>query len=100
MSKKWLSPKPAKCEICLKTFHTGDVFIDGRTIHGGLWALMCNTCHSNNGGQLGIGYGQKYDWETCNLIKGDKNMDDDIDRDDPVYDTEDDQEPEEDRDED
>jgi len=52
------------CDIC------GDinlkVMIDGAT-KSGRWGCMCTVCHSNIGTGLGIGRGQKYEWNESQL---------------------------------
>ena len=60
--KFWMGDDPdvcgdAKCDICHHI--VTDVFVDGVTKMGP-WAIMCESCHSNNGLPLGTGRGQKY----------------------------------------
>lgn len=64
--KKWLSPRPTKCDICNYEFLSGDEFIDGATTMGP-WGILCKKCHTLYGRGLGTGKGQKYNWS--NLIK-------------------------------
>jgi hypothetical protein len=53
-------PNPGKkCDICHGS--VGRVFIDGGTVMGP-WACMCTRCHILYGRGLGIGRGQKYEW--------------------------------------
>ena len=59
MAKKvyWLSAVN-NCDICNKPLV--DKMVDGKT-QMGPWALMCLPCHSKQGGQLGLGLGQRYE---------------------------------------
>jgi hypothetical protein len=63
---KWLSPVD-KCDICKRTIKT--YFVDGNTKLGG-WALMCPACFKKYGFGLGVGRGQKYDFETKEKLEG------------------------------
>ena len=66
---KWLSNFD-KCDICGTSIKgTVEWFVDGR-MKAGSWALMCPRCFENNGVGLGIGFGQKYDGTTAELIEG------------------------------
>lgn len=69
LAKKWLSPKPEKCQTCNRPFKAGDMFIDG-AMQLGSWALMCESCHQVIGCGFGIGRGQGYDWSTCLKVIG------------------------------
>lgn len=52
----WLSAVD-NCELCdTPLFHR---MVDGKT-NMGPWALMCLKCHTEHGGRLGPGLGQKY----------------------------------------
>lgn len=65
---KWLSAKPKECQLCHKKFKEGDAFIDG-AMKAGPWALMCEKCFKTLGvGRLGLGFGQKYDFKTCDKL--------------------------------
>ena len=66
--KKWLGPKPQKCDLCRGKF-VDNHFIDGATIYGP-WALMCTTCHSHFGHGLGTGRGQLYNLTTLEKLEG------------------------------
>lgn len=57
-TKIWYGSNPQRCQLCNRTFVDGE-FIDGRTMHGP-WAMMCPTCHHDNGVGLGTGKGQRY----------------------------------------
>ena len=67
MAKKWISAKPAVCDICRKPLK--QQFVDGK-IQGGPWAIMCAVCHSRNGYGIGTGLGQRYDLETLEKVEG------------------------------
>lgn len=58
----WSSPSPEQCDLCRQPIK--EVFVDGRTqllsTKDGPWACMCTKCHSEQGGMLGTGLGQKY----------------------------------------
>jgi hypothetical protein len=65
--KKWMGSS-CKCDFCGKD--PKKFFVDGRTTFGP-WALMCEKCYPSHGtGQLGLGYGQKYDAKTREKIGG------------------------------
>ena len=57
--KRWLSGRPAACELCSVPLAKGATFIDGRTISG-YWGLLCPSCHESHGVGLGMGKGQRY----------------------------------------
>jgi hypothetical protein len=57
MKKIWRGTPPTKCDICGRALT--DTFIDGKTAFGP-WAMMCTGCHTDQGGKLGTGLGQKY----------------------------------------
>jgi hypothetical protein len=66
---KWVSNFD-KCDICGTSIKgTVEWFVDGR-MKGGSWALMCPRCFESHGVGLGIGFGQKYDGTTAELIEG------------------------------
>ena len=68
--KKWLGPKPQKCDLCRGKF-VDNHFIDGATIYRSWpWALMCTTCHSHSGHGLGTGRGQLYNLTTLEKLEG------------------------------
>ena len=58
--KKWLGSKPNQCDICSTNMQDESYFVDGRTTRGP-WALMCPSCHRQQGVGLGTGHGQQYD---------------------------------------
>lgn len=58
MKKFWCGSAPHHCDICGEVFNT--VFIDGKWM-GRAWANMCQECHTNSGGKLGLGIGQRYE---------------------------------------
>jgi hypothetical protein len=66
--KKWMSGKPGTCDICGHEFDSGDkYFYDFKTPMGPC-GLGCEKCFKDNNGQLGIGYGQKYNLKTLEKI--------------------------------
>jgi len=66
MTKKiWMGTPPKKCQLCGEPIT--DTFIDGRVVRkGATWAIMCSTCHLNEGVGLGLGFGQKYQLDSIN----------------------------------
>ena len=56
--KTWNSTVPEKCDLCKASI--ADEFIDGATVYGTAWAIMCPTCHWAYGKGLGVGKGQRY----------------------------------------
>ena len=58
--KKWIGPKPVKCDICSGSVEHG--WVDGKTRFGP-WGIMCKSCHLTHGAGLGTGRGQQYDSE-------------------------------------
>ena len=69
-TKKWKSEKPVDCDICKCSLTNDDYFIDGRLEYGGQWAIMCVECFNKYGVGLGLGRGQKYDWDTLEKVAG------------------------------
>jgi len=65
--KKWMGSTPTTCDLCKRPF--GTAFVDGRTAWGP-WAMMCDSCHRDNGGQLGLGRGQRYNLGTLVKVGG------------------------------
>lgn len=59
MAKTWSGTPPTHCDICNRNLVAIGVFVDGRTAFGP-WAMMCDCCHNDNGGRLGVGFGQRY----------------------------------------
>jgi hypothetical protein len=55
--KKWCSPTPDRCDICLQPIDND--FVDGRLARGP-WATLCLACHATQGVGLGTGRGQQY----------------------------------------
>ena len=71
MAKKtWAGTPPTRCEICMSDLNLRGTFVDGKTAFGP-WAMMCTGCHHDNGGKLGVGFGQKYNFikETGEWVK-------------------------------
>lgn len=56
----WLGDAPKKCDMCGTDIDYARAFVDGKTVFGP-WAIMCPTCHRDNGGRLGDGFGQCYE---------------------------------------
>ena len=67
--KEWLSPRPAKCDLCGGDLIDEDHFVDGKTTFGP-WAIMCIPCHFFNGVGLGSRKGQLYDVKTLEKVGG------------------------------
>lgn len=67
MAKKWIGPKPVKCDLCGKPL--SQQFVDGKTIMGP-WGIMCAVCHHHRGVGVGTGRGQRYDLESLEKIEG------------------------------
>lgn len=65
MPKIWEGSEPVKCQVCLGPIT--DTFVDGRINE--TWAMMCPTCHKITGGNLGTGYGQKYEKQGEQFVK-------------------------------
>lgn len=55
---QWMGSAPASCDIC--KIEITDEFVDGRTVHGGVWGIMCRGCYKTHGTGLGQGVGQRY----------------------------------------
>ena len=69
---KWLG-KTECCNICkdgLDRFINKMWFVDGRIKGRTQWALMCPECFEHYGVGLGVGKGQKYDFNTLEKIDG------------------------------
>lgn len=64
--KRWLSPPPETCDICES--HITKEFVDGRT-RLGPWGCLCVDCHKKEGGRLGLGFGQRYQFDGKFWIK-------------------------------
>ena len=54
---KWYGILPKTCDICKRPLRR--LFVDGRTKMGP-WAIMCSSCHREQGVGLGLSKGQKY----------------------------------------
>lgn len=54
---KWYGVLPKTCDLCKRPLRK--FFIDGRTKMGP-WAIMCSSCHREQGVGLGLSKGQKY----------------------------------------
>ena len=65
MTKKWMG-SPTICDICETKIK--DKFVDGKTAFGP-WACMCPPCHRDNGGKLGVGFGQLYEKKENDWVK-------------------------------
>ena len=68
---KWLGDA-INCNICkdrLDRFVDKMWFVDGRTVNSH-WAVMCPECFEYYGVGLGVGKGQKYDFNTLEKIDG------------------------------
>ena len=66
---KWLGDA-INCNICkdrLDRFVDKMWFVDGRTVNSH-WAVMCPECFEYYGVGLGVGKGQKYDFNTLEKI--------------------------------
>jgi len=64
---KHLNP-PEECDICKSSIGDQGRFVDGRT-KGGPWANMCMDCFATHGVGLGLGRGQRYDWDGHHYLK-------------------------------
>ena len=62
-----MGEKPTNCDICRRAIKKR--FIDGRTKMGGLWAILCPSCHVSHGCGLGLGKGQKYELTGADFVK-------------------------------
>jgi hypothetical protein len=71
MKIELISDPPGNCDMCHSPVE--NVFIDGKTKLGGLWANMCLNCHKEIGMGLGTGKGQEWwrDPETGKFFKED-----------------------------
>lgn len=62
----WYGEPPDRCQLC--DCEIDAVFIDG-VVAGAGWAFMCEKCHVKNGIGLGVGRGQKYQFDGTNWVK-------------------------------
>jgi predicted phosphohydrolase len=61
VKKYWMgTPPPERCDVC--GARLANVFIDGRTRQG-QWGIMHELCHVTHGTGLGVGCGQRYEWQ-------------------------------------
>ena len=67
--KFWMGTWPYNCDICQKDLTKTVVFYDSRT-QSGRWGLLCPACFRMYGTGIGTGYGQEYDSNTLEKIKG------------------------------
>jgi hypothetical protein len=59
-AESYAGPIPQACDICHAPITVA--FVDGKTAFGP-WANMCPSCHRDNGGKLGTGLGQQYEFQ-------------------------------------
>ena len=59
--KFWRGSKVVACEVCDAPIQ--ESFVDGRLRSSGRWCKMCLACHRYFGIGLGIGNGQKYNYD-------------------------------------
>lgn len=65
---KWQGKLPEFCQLC--GLKLKDHFVDGSTIYGGSWAIMCVGCHIHKGHGIGPGRGQQYELPSGIKVRG------------------------------